>query len=273
MEKLLIFSLSILLLGCNESKSVKLIDYEQFSADARKAMADDYEAKVRFYQGSRYNQEKYDTLIMMNPYSSSYYQGKSITHTKIGDYHIAFPLLEKAASIDDEVLYYYGWVLLNNYHDFPRALQRLEEFDNLTPGQMDYSWGENVYHLKGLVHKEMGNYQAAIQEFSTCIEKEGLDKVDVYTIVYRGITYLKAGQYRNAVKDFDLSLELYPRCTMAFYYKGEALLKMGKKIKALESLESARTLLKRGIKKTDPYKDVFDEVHEVMINDLLKEAK
>jgi len=272
MDKLLIFSLSVCLLlasGCNKQTAVES-DYSQLTDEQRLEKANAYRAKQpTYYQGSRYRQEMFDTLIAMAPRHGDFYRAKSITHTKIGDYHLAFPLLEKAAALDPETLYYYAWVLINNYHDFPRALKRLEEYDQLTPNQMDYAWGQNVHHLKGIAHKQMGNYEAAIREFTTCLEKEGLEQADVYTIVYRGITFLRMGAYDKAIADFDLALSDYQRCTMAHFYKGEALLKQGNRSAALESLEAARALLKQGIKKTDPYKDVFDEIQEVMIEDLI----
>jgi tetratricopeptide (TPR) repeat protein len=269
MDKLLIFFLSVIVMLLHAC-TPKTVSYEHLSAAERKAEAEAYRAaQPPFYQGSLYKEEMFDTLQMIDPGNAYYWWQQSIPHTKIGDYHIAIPILEEALAIDPaETLYYYSWLLINNYHDFPRALQYLEQFDQLTPNQIDYAWGENVLFLKGLAHKELGQYAEAITEFTNCIEKEGKN-VDIYTYVYRGITYLRMGEYEAAMADFDYALQDYPRCTMAHFYKGETLMKMGQEAAARQALEEARRLLKRGIKKTDPYKDVFDEVQEVMIDDLL----
>lgn len=226
--------------------------------------------KGQYYQGSIYKQEIFDRLIEIEPENEYNYRAKSITHSKIGDYHIAFPLLEKSKALDPaESLYYYAWLLTNLYHDYERAILYLEEYDALTPDQLDYAWGENVYHLKGLAQRQLGRYEEAINNFTRAIESEG-DYPDTYDFVYRGICYLQLGDQKQAIQDFKKAIDTYDKCSMAFYYQGVALDQMGKHQAAKASLEQAKALLEKGYKLTDPYKEVVDEVHLAMVEDYLK---
>jgi tetratricopeptide (TPR) repeat protein len=271
MEKLWIFSLSLFLgwiaVGCQAQPTG---GYEQLDPEQRERLAQIYDAQFpRWYQGAAYRQQKFDTLLAMAPWVESYWRQKSITHTKIGDYHLAFPLLEKAAELDpEEALYYYSWLLLFYYRDYERALHYLNEYDNLHPGQMQYAWGENVNYQKGLAHKGLGDFKSAIREFSTAIEQEGRERTDVYTFVYRGICYLKLERYEEAIQDFEECLAQYDRCAMAHTYRAIAHYGLGDFTNAQEDLQVARELIERGYKKEDPYIHVFNEVYPLLIEDL-----
>ncbi|MEO1517736.1 MAG: tetratricopeptide repeat protein [Bacteroidota bacterium] len=222
-----------------------------------------------YHQGSHIRQAMFDSLILLDPQNEYHYRQKSVAHTKIGDFHIAFPLLEKAASIDPaEALYYYSWLLAYFYRDYERALQRLEEFDALTPNAPDIAWGEDVRYMKGLVYKQMGQYENAIEQFDL-YERESTGSIDTYTYVYRGICWTKLRMPRKAIADFDLAIKDYSRCSMAYYYKGVALTKTGQKDNAKKAFQKARELVAKGYKKTDAYKEVYDEVYLEMIDDQL----
>ena len=254
------------MLGCDTEYLNRLTPSEE------KVKTNQLEADRRmYYQGSQIRQAIFDTLIMLNPETEYYYRQKSIAHTKIGDYHIAFPLLEKSAELDPkESLYYYSWLLLYLYRDYERALERLQQYDDLTPNQMDVAWGENVDYLKGLAHKQLGNYPEAIRAFTKAIEEEGAQNVDLYAFVYRGIAYAQMADHREAILDFDQAIQLYQKCTMAYYYKAVSLAALGQREKASTFFTKAEELLRQGIKKTDPYVEVFDEVHLEMIEDQRK---
>jgi tetratricopeptide (TPR) repeat protein len=262
----------ILFASCTQSYDQR---FHTKSKAQRKAMAEEfYNAyELKSYQGSRHNQAMYDTLIRIDPFTERWYRQKSIAHTKIGDYHIAFPLLEKAARLDPkESLYYYSWLLVELYRDYDRALHYLTTFDTLTPNQVDYAWGTNVHLLKGLCHKQKGDYPKAIAAFNDCIASEPFDAVDVYTFVYRGICYTKTGEAEKAIADFDEAIRRYERCTMAYFYKGQALWTLQRDAEGARAMyEKTKILLAQGYKKTDPYIEVFDEVHLIMVEDALAE--
>jgi tetratricopeptide (TPR) repeat protein len=247
-----------------------------FACDERKELKQEWdeasllEQRKYYYQGSLFKQENSDRLIELQPEKASYYQGKSMTHTKIGDFHIAFPLLEKAYSLDPkETGYYYGWLLLYYYRDYERAIEKLKEFDDFTPDQPDFAWGEHVNFLKGLCYKQMGDYKKAIEEFNTVITMEA-GFVDVYAYVYRGIAQQRLGAHEEAISDFDKAIEEYQQNSMAFYYKGLSLSEQGKEIEAKEAYREALRLLQQGYLYRDPYHEAFDGISITMVEDQLK---
>ncbi|MBK7637519.1 MAG: tetratricopeptide repeat protein [Saprospiraceae bacterium] len=229
--------------------------------------------KKRPYQGSLLHQSRCDTLIALGHNVSDNYQEKSTPYTKIGDYHIAYPFLEKAYQLDPEgSLYYYSWLTLYYYRDYERAFALLTEYDDYTPGKATYAWGENVNFLKGLALRQMKRYTEAIVEFSTYIKDEG-HRVDIYTFVYKGICHFHSGDSAFALKDFDYTLEKYESCSAAYFWKAEVLAQKQEYKEAIRLLEIALDLVKKGHIKTDPYMELFDMPNQMQIEDRIKEIE
>jgi tetratricopeptide (TPR) repeat protein len=225
------------------------------------------------YQGSLLHQSRCDTLIALGHNVSGNYQEKSTPYTKIGDYHIAYPYLEKAYQLDPEgSLYYYSWLMLYYYRDYERAFALLTEYDDYTPGKATYAWGENVNFLKGLALRQMKRYSEAITEFSTCIKDEGKN-VDIYAFVYRGICHFYSNEHELAIKDFDYAIEKYESCSAAYFWKAEVLAQEKDYKEATSLLEIALDLVKKGHIKTDSYMEVFDMPNQMQIEDRIKEIK
>ena len=226
----------------------------------------------RYFEGSEIRQMKWDTLIAINPAEEEYYRRKSFAHTRIGDYHLAFPLIKEAIDLDPmNALYFSGWQLLYLYRDYPKVIDYLSYYDDINPGT-DYSWGENIHYLKGLAYKQMGLYDQAVDEFDICIETEK-NAHDEYVYVYRGIANLRNECISSAIEDFEIALERNNRCTMALVYKAEAKIYDGDFGDAIDLLNHAAELLENGVKKTHPYVEVFDEVQSEQVDDLLKICK
>ena len=265
MDKLLKYSLSSILLLCILFSNCKKAEKIEQEADENTLLTQ----RKSYYQGSRYRQEYSDKLISIDSTNAEYYQGKSMAHTKIGDYHIAFPLLEKAYSLDKkEIGYYYGWLLLYYYRDYERAIARLNEYDDLTPNEPDFCWGEHINFLKGLCYKQMKDYDNAINEFNTLINYEG-EHVDVYGYVYRGISHLRLENYKMAIEDFDVAIKIYPNCSMAYFYKGLTYQKLGFPKLAKEAYFTAKDLLERGYIHRESYQEVFDAISVAMVDDYI----
>lgn len=265
--------LSYLLLSCSPSQKEGIDLSYLGEADRQKLITrvqEEVNNKVPF-QGSLTHQLKCDTLIALNHNITGALQEKSTPYTKIGDYHIAFPLLEQAAKVDPkDALYYYSWLLLYYYRDYPRAIERLNEYDNFTPNEPDFAWGENVNYLKGIAHKQMEEYNVAIDEFSKAIKDDGTN-VELYAFVYRGIAYLKDNNPELAIKDFNKAIKEYDKCSTAYYWKGVALLMKKKRTEALVNFQISLELLKKGYFKSDPYMEIFDVPSEEQVEDKIKE--
>jgi tetratricopeptide (TPR) repeat protein len=224
------------------------------------------------YQGSLLHQSRCDTLIALNYNLSGNYQEKSVPHTKIGDYHIAYPYLEKAYQSDPkDALYYYSWLMLYYYRDYERALTLLTEYDNYTPGSASYAWGENVNFLKGLAFRQLKQYNDAIKEFTQYITDEG-DRTDIYTYVYRGICYCYNNDHNLAIDDFDYVIKQYANCSAAYFWKAEVLIQKKQYADALNNLNKALDLVKKGYVKNDPYMELFDMPNQMQIEDRIEQV-
>ncbi|MFD2565468.1 tetratricopeptide repeat protein [Aquimarina rubra] len=262
--------LFIIFCSCQETKKQ---DFENLTAEERVLRTKELEYQRGFhYQASSFRQAYTDSLIALNPENASYYQGKSIGHSKIGDYHISFPLLEKAMKLDPkETLYYTSWLMTDLYKDYDRAIEYLNRYDDYTPGQVDYAWGNNVNFLKGEVLQALGRHEEAIAEFTKAINEEGMEYIDPSAFPYRGISYTALKKYKKAIADFDLGIKVYDKSSLSHYYKGIALLEIGKKNEALVHIEKAKELVSKGFKKSDPYKEVYNEIYLMQIEDKLRE--
>lgn len=226
------------------------------------------EREIRFtYEGSALREAKMDTLAAIDSEREDYDRRKALSLARMGDYHLAFPLIEKAIQKDPlNALYFVGWEMLYLYRDYERAMEYFTYYDDISPG-VDYVWGENIHYLKGLAYKQMRLYDQAVEEFDKCIIHEGR-RTDTYVYVYRGIANLRNECLEDAIMDFDKALRIDEKCTMALLYKGETYINMNDLDLAKQFLTEAKELLKRGIKKTHPYVEVFDEVHLYQVDDL-----
>jgi len=198
------------------------------------------------------------------------YHAISVQNTKNGNYDIAMANLEKAYKINPkEIGGYYGWVLLYYYHDYEKALNILNAYDDFTPKFSDYPMGECIHYLKGLAHKQLNNYEEAVKEFDVSINnqlKEHSENwVDYTTFLNRGITLYLQNKNEEAIKEFERVIRNYKECSEAYYFKGLSFIELNEKEKACENFNEALNLIKKGYKSSDPYVELF---HEIYIQDI-----
>jgi tetratricopeptide (TPR) repeat protein len=55
----------------------------------------------------------------------------------------------------------------------------------------------------------------------------------------RGVTYGELGNLRQAISDYDRTIEINPKYAMAYYNRGVAHIKLGNRSKAMEDLKTA----------------------------------
>jgi len=218
------------------------------------------------------NDERGNTIMefalskIKNP-KENIYHAISVQNTKNGNYSIAIDALEKAYAINpNEMGAYYGWVLLYYYHEYKKALDILERYDDLTPNFSDYPMGECIHYLKGLAYKELGNYDLALEEFNLSI-KYGLEEHDENWIDYqiflnRGITLFYLNKNTEAIEEFQRVIKNYDKCSGAYYFKGLALAKIEENTDACLSFTQSLELIRKGFKSYDPYVELFHAVYE-----------
>lgn len=224
-----------------------------------------------YSQGSLRWEQHMNAQILENPENEKHYRQKSIPFTLRGDYDIAIPLLEKSYETDrTENLYYYSWVTLFHYRDYEKALRLLQEYDDLTPNVRDYPMSKNINYLKGLAHRQLGHWDAAIGEFQTVVRDEG-DLTDEYTYVYMGICHFMKKDYSNAHAQFDKALRIADNNTMAIYYKALTFRDEGKNALSEQWLLKTEDCLLRGNTNYRSHTQAFDKVYLMTILDKKKE--
>lgn len=204
------------------------------------------------------------------------YHEWSVQNTKNGNYAIAIDKLEKVMQLDpEEGSAYYGWVLLYYYRDYEKALTILEQHDSYTPNFSDAPMGVDVHYLKGLCQMQLQNYQKAVDEFNTYINKlaaaDQEDYVDVYTFVQKGRCLTKLGQFEEALKSYEKAIKYYEKCTEAYYFMGLTLLKMGENDSACMNFNNALDLINNGYKSSDNYVEYFHEIYPQQIEESIAE--
>jgi tetratricopeptide (TPR) repeat protein len=88
---------------------------------------------------------------------------------------------------------------------------------------------DRAYFYRGLYYVDAGKYDAAIADYSKCIEIWTEKKIpDIYNLyAFRGEALIKAGRYAEAVKDFDVALSMFPH-RLYYFYRGTALKGVGR---------------------------------------------
>ena len=225
-----------------------------------------YKETRHYMRGSQSRQKLFDTLISLDPSNARYYHEKATAHVFSGHFDLAYPLMEKAMELDSsDVGYYYGGFLLYHFRDYPRALQRLEEFDRLTPQSVDYPMGENIHYLKGLALRLMNRYNDAIQEFDKALESDPSSSASSLYLMYKSICLQKQGKWSTSLSVINQMDPEFAQNGMALFYKALALKNTGKLSESKTAFASSLKQIRRGNVPSYPMRDVFDAVYEGMV--------
>lgn len=197
----------------------------------------------------------------------------SVQNTKNGFFVQAIEKLNKACTLDSNTHGYYGWVLLFFYHDYKRALEHFNIYDNLTPNFSDVANGDDIHFLKGIAEMKLGNYKNSINEFSISEkitnERGGKLNYPFELQLYKGKCYEKIKNYKKALNCFDIANKIAVVADN-YYYKAVVFKKIKNKKKALFNFEKAFQLFKEGRRNRDNYYEVFDEIY---IQDIINELE
>ncbi len=100
-----------------------------------------------------------------------------------------------------------------------------------------------INNLGWILCEEQGQYQQALQ-----LVRQGLQKTPDYVdlIDTRGVIYYRLGEYDKAIRDFTQCLNLYPArapsVVASYFHLGRALMSLGQKDEAIESLKKTLDL-------------------------------
>ncbi len=212
-------------------------------------------------------------LVNMKKLTAEDIRHSSVQNTKNGFFVQAIKKLDKACSLDSTTHGYFGWVLLFFYHDYKRALEHFDIYDNLTPTFSDVANGDDIHFLKGIAEMRLENYKNSISEFNLsekiANERGGKLNYPFELQLYKGRCYEKIYNYSKSMNCYDTANKI-AEVADNYYYKAMLLKKMKNTKEALFNLEKAYELIKEGRKNRDNYYEVFDEIY---IQDVIKELE
>ena len=206
---------------------------------------------------------------------SHIYHASSVQNTKNGNYDEAIAYLNKAISMSPmDGDGYMGWVLLYYYRDYERALLYLNRLEASTMENTKYVSDDHILYAKGLCHKQLEDYESALDLFSRAIEDE-LKNQDGILITHqmyfqKGRTLDLLDRPDEAIVFYDKAIDKWSGSSESLFYKGLAQIKLGATEKGCSNLKSARNQVVKGIKSADSYVRLFDEVYQFQIEEAIE---
>jgi len=120
-----------------------------------------------------------------------------------------------------EEAYYTEGIDFVNSGDYKNAISSFDKAIELKP---DYA---EVFHNRGLTYLKLKNYAKATDDFTQVILLKP-DKPEFLTMAFynRGNIYNLLEQYNKGIDDYDKAIELNPDFVEAYYYRGNAHIKI-----------------------------------------------
>ncbi len=101
---------------------------------------------------------------------------------------------------------------------------------------IDWQWQPIAWGWRGETYRLMKCYEEALKDFNLAIE---LDPNYTWAIVSRGLTYRKMECYEEALQDFNQAIELDPKSAWAIAFRGRTYRKMERYEEALQDFNQA----------------------------------
>ena len=124
-------------------------------------------------------------------------------------------------------------ILLNHKGNFEKAVEVFEDGLKQQPAS---SIAIQLLMNKAAAELNLNNFNAAIEDYSNVLE---IDPRNTNAYNYRGMANYKAGNFQSAVEDYTNALDLDPSLSLAYYNRGMALLKLHDKPKACSDFQKS----------------------------------
>ena len=201
------------------------------------------------------------------------YHAYSVGNTKNGNYDEAIRYLNKAAELDPRnVDEYLGWCLLYYYRDYDKALFHLHRLDSLT-NSVVYVGDDNSLYAKALCYKGKGDYKRALELLLESIDYEVRvhnEKWITHQMLFQtGRVLHLLDRPSEAIPYYNQAIANWDGSSESFYYKGLAEIELGLD-SGCENMEQALLKLKKGIKSSDAYIRLFDEIYIGQVEEMIK---
>ena len=164
--------------------------------------ATDFDHAVEIFPGS---------LILHRKSGTGAYNGPGLGYVEEGDHEYAIRHFRKASEIDplDPTAFEHIGRAFEAMGQISQAARHFEIAHRLVhrlipPEMYDY----DVSSDRAMEHFASGNYDLAIAWESSAISLDPLDEAGYYCYYYRGVSYLAAGSYVQAVADFNTAIGL-----------------------------------------------------------------
>lgn len=268
MEKLLKYCLSLLLLATVFFSCDK--DISTLSEAERK------ERSIKLYkdgqgfhggQGVPFVMTKLEEAIAMDPNNCDALRELSVAYLKRGlidEWKIRF---DKAAVCNPKIwIPWRGYLYLQFYRDYEKAIIDFDASDSLTPNFKDAPQGHSVDYWRGIAYLGLKDYNNSIKYLDSYIsdvtEENGEDWAEPTAFLYRGISHYENKDYEAALKDFN-KLILYNKNKTAdgSYYKALILFEEEKNGEAKIALKKAIENFNLGYFNKHDYTEALKQIY------------
>ncbi|MGZ3607884.1 MAG: tetratricopeptide repeat protein, partial [Syntrophales bacterium] len=99
------------------------------------------------------------------------------------------------------------------------------------------------YLKRGNAYIRLGNYKQAISDYDRAIE---INPNYVKAYINRGNTYINLGNYKQAISDYDRAIEINPNYAFVYYNRSLCYANLGNQKQAIEDLKTAARLGYKG---------------------------
>ena len=219
-----------------------------------------------------------DSLIAACPNIAEAYQQKAMPLIKCGDFAKAFPLVDKAVSLDaNRWLAYRGFLKCIFAKDYTGAITDFQRVAKLKPNgrEMDHTYA----FFEGTCELELGHYQLAEAAFARDMAlqrgADGQGEIHFNTLWYAGVVAARLKQYAVAQTYLQQCLKAYPQHPEANYCLALTYRAQGQPALAQQYLEAAQRALIGGYRLNEDnmfYANYPEQITEFEVTQALRET-
>lgn len=275
MEKLLKYCLSLLFIAAVFTSCEK--DPSQMSeAEKKQYSVELYKEAVGLHaaQGDPRFMTKLEAAVAMDPNNCKALRELSVAYLKRGlidEWKIKF---DKAAKCDPKIwVPWRGYLYLQFYRDYEKAIADFDASDTLTPNFTDAPQGHSVDYWRGLAYLGLKDYENSIKYLKRYLddvtEKNGEDWAEPTAFLYRGIAHYENNTPEAALIDFDKMIFYNQNKTAdGSYYKALILFEQNKCEDAKKELDMALDNFKNGYFNKHVYTEALKQIYIQDLNNL-----
>ena len=115
---------------------------------------------------------------------------------------------------NNNIAYLYRGIIHFDQNDYDKAINDLTEA--LSSYKTDNEIKAEIYLYRGRSYMEIGEYEKSLEDLSISIK----EKPDFFSYQIRGDLKRLMGNYKDAIEDFNKSIELEPKNDWAYYRRG-----------------------------------------------------